>query len=499
MNEKPKTNRGWRILRRILIVLAVLVTLAAVLVTEEDWRGKRAWENYKRELEAKGEKLDWQAFVPPAVPNNQNFFCAPIFSNILDGKIAMSPEAGDGGPDLHPSTSGSGYVIYREWVVDLKTWQNYYRNQTNVNTKGKFPITPQSQTPAMDVLLALSKYDPAIEELRRAGQRPYSNLPLNYEDGFNAVSSLLPDLAALKRCARTLQLRASAELVGDQSAKALDDIKLLLRLDDSIRNSPFLISHLVRFAIYGITTQPIWEGLAGHKWSDEQLVALDTELARTDFLADYGFAMRGERAFAIAAIENLRNTRQMISPKPNSIGFITNKLTFIPSAYFYQNERSFARMSQEWLLPLVDTNLRVVSLKALRQVNAAVDAEMKHYSPYKAEALMEVPALESAMRKFAIIQTTVDMTRIACALERYRLAHGEYPESLDKLAPQFTPKLPHDIINGQPLHYRRTDDGKFILYSVGWNEKDDGGTPGLTRSGSVDVQNGDWVWQYPTK
>lgn len=45
----------------------------------------------------------------------------------------------------------------------------------------------------------------------------------------------------------------------------------------------------------------------------------------------------------------------------------------------------------------------------------------------------------------------------------------------DALAPQFIIKLPHDVINGQPLKYRRTDDGSFILYSMGWNEKDDGG------------------------
>ena len=92
------------------------------------------------------------------------------------------------------------------------------------------------------------------------------------------------------------------------------------------------------------------------------------------------------------------------------------------------------------------------------------------------------------------------MARVACALERYRLAHGEYPETLDALAPQFIEKLPHDIINGQPLHYRRTDDGKFVLYSVGWNEKDDGGTVVFTKGGSaVDREKGDWVWQYPAK
>ncbi|MEI2726621.1 MAG: hypothetical protein V9H26_24805 [Verrucomicrobiota bacterium] len=96
---------------------------------------------------------------------------------------------------------------------------------------------------------------------------------------------------------------------------------------------------------------------------------------------------------------------------------------------------------------------------------------------------------------------------MACGLERYRLAHNQYPETLDALAPQFITKLPHDVINGQPLKYRRTDDGSFILYSIGWNEKDDGGfipakKDGKTVNGreegkSVNLTEGDWVWRYP--
>ena len=77
MNETPKTKSGWRILRRILISLAILVTLIAIFYTEEDWRGKRAWENCKRELEAKGAVLDWNDYIPPPVPDDQNFFKAP--------------------------------------------------------------------------------------------------------------------------------------------------------------------------------------------------------------------------------------------------------------------------------------------------------------------------------------------------------------------------------------------------------------------------------------
>ena len=46
MNDKPKSKLPWRLLRWGLIGLAILVTLAAVLVTEENWRGQRAWASY---------------------------------------------------------------------------------------------------------------------------------------------------------------------------------------------------------------------------------------------------------------------------------------------------------------------------------------------------------------------------------------------------------------------------------------------------------------------
>ena len=114
-------------------------------------------------------------------------------------------------------------------------------------------------------------------------------------------------------------------------------------------------------------------------------------------------------------------------------------------------------------------------------------------------ATAAIPNFTKAWLTTAHHQTLVNEAQIACALERYHLAHSEYPETLDVLIPQFIKKIPHDIIGGEPFHYRRTDDGKFLLYSVGWNETDDGGQVILAKDGSVDRENGDWVWQYPMK
>ncbi|PYJ84228.1 MAG: hypothetical protein DME22_13660, partial [Verrucomicrobia bacterium] len=73
---------GWlfsrRTIRRCLFVLACLVTLVALFYAEENWRGSRAWNKYRRELEGRGALLDYRAFIPEPVPDEQNFAATPL-------------------------------------------------------------------------------------------------------------------------------------------------------------------------------------------------------------------------------------------------------------------------------------------------------------------------------------------------------------------------------------------------------------------------------------
>src|SRR5437660_12041071 len=69
---------SWRGIRTVLIALAWIATIIALLYGEENWRGRRAWNKYRRELEARGEQLDYKAFIPPAVPDAQNFGAIPF-------------------------------------------------------------------------------------------------------------------------------------------------------------------------------------------------------------------------------------------------------------------------------------------------------------------------------------------------------------------------------------------------------------------------------------
>ena len=63
----------------------------------------------------------------------------------------------------------------------------------------------------------------------------------------------------------------------------------------------------------------------------------------------------------------------------------------------------------------------------------------------------------------------------ALALERYRRRHGRYPDTLADLVPELLKAPPVDFMDGQPLRYRLTQDGHFVLYSVGLDCVDNGG------------------------
>jgi hypothetical protein len=506
-----------RNLKRALFGLACFATLIALFYAEEDWRGKHDWEKFKHDWEAKGEHFDFASVIPQPVPDDQNFALTPIvfssYGRILtcDGKVIPQDKR-----DTNFVNRLKMNVVHNyeespkdgNWqtakISDLKTWRDYYRAlaaKTN-----EFPVAPQPQSPADDVLLALSKYAPAIEELRQASQLPHSRFPLDY-DTEDPAEILLPHLAVLKQCSLALQLRAIAELQNGQSEQAFDDAMLALRLADSIRTEPILISHLVRIAILQITLQPVWEGLANHEWSDAQLAELDSELAELNFLADYKLSMRGEMVlFQGGIFDYLRHhPAQLINlsgdfggANPSLPGRIVSWL--IPTGWFYQNQLHCARPMVEFYLPAADAEQEIISPTKIHAADAAIDADTKHLTPNNVIERMLLPALGAAAKKFAYAQSSVDMARVAVALERYRLAHGEYPESLAALTPQFLEKIPHDVIGGKPLHYRRTDDGQFVLYSVGWNETDDGGVVGMTTDGkNADNRKGDWVWRYPAK
>jgi hypothetical protein len=81
----------------------------------------------------------------------------------------------------------------------------------------------------------------------------------------------------------------------------------------------------------------------------------------------------------------------------------------------------------------------------------------------------------------------------ALAVERYRLAHGEWPRDLAAVVPAYLPEVSKDPYYSQPLRYRRTADG-VVVYSLGPDQTDNEGKLDRTGSLTAGVDVGFQLW-----
>ncbi|HVV01112.1 MAG TPA: hypothetical protein VHH88_07090 [Verrucomicrobiae bacterium] len=492
--------------RRFLFGVACLITLIALFYAEEDWRGRRAWRLHKQKWEAKGEKFDIQGFVPPAVPDDQNFALTPLLKPIYEftesrkGMVQTDTNAMARLEKTDPEVQGENRQSRLELgdfekgeFADLPACAAFYIGNTN------YPQAAAGSSPGKLILTALGKFGPEIKELREAAAtRPYSRFPIHY-DTQPPWSILLPHLSSIKRLSQMMCIHAVAELDAGQSAEALIDLKVALRLSGSIHDEPFLISHLVRLVTLKMALQTLREGLARHAWSDAEIVSLQGNLNEVELLSEYKRAMRGERALSTEGIAQMQSHVKEIGFFDNS-GGVAALAAIIPAGWFYQNMVVISRMHQEFTLSVVNEKDHRVFPQISRDGAAAFQRLPRTPETILARILM--PAFEKASRQTAIAQARLDCALAACALERFRIANGKFPESLSQLTPRFLKATSHDVMDGEPLHYRREAGGGYVLYSVGWNQTDEGGKVALKQNrkdSTVDEERGDWVWTMPAQ
>jgi hypothetical protein len=523
MNPNEKSRIPWlrtRVVRRLLIALAWIVTLVVLFYAEEDWRGWHAWNNYHLQLEASGAQLDYRAFIPKPIPDDQNFAAIPVIESWFTQRTNFNKKWSDNyslasgmlGSQTNPNPpapEGNSYQGGERYFLDLVAWKTAFAaiqsGRTNSNEKlssGKLDLASRAVV-APAVVAGLVSSETELNQLRAASDRPSARYAVVY-DLDNPWGILLPHLGNIKRTVQRLQLRACAELASGQSDRALADVKLMLYLADSAKDEPFLISYLVRLACVHLAIQPVWEGLAEHAWSDAQLQELQVLFQQCDFFPQMEHSLASERAAAILTaglLERGKYHLNDLTDDPSHSGSALANLfgRIVPRGWYYQEQLNYCRLFQLQLAGAFDASQKRVfpeqigsNVKALDKVFAGRNPFTTICTRHQLLAVLLLPTLHKIPLRAAAAQTAVDEAAIACALERCRLANGQFPETLEVLVPRFISQLPNDVISGEPYKYHLTNDGQFVLYSVGWNEKDDGGVPGKTL---FNEKEGDWVWR----
>lgn len=442
--------------------LVSLILLVAVLFYPvENWRGKRAWEKCKRELAAKGESVNWDDFLPTPVPDAQNFYKAPRMT---------------------------------EWFVGRATNDLMCRLD-----ESHFSAPPQQSNAASAYLSWSDRVKTEFDTIRSALKRPCAQMDGGYT---NPATAPIPNYKCLKLVSEVLQRRAKAALLLGKSDDALRDLILLHELGRMLegrptgRPTPF-VTPVLHCVLVSAQIDVIADGLHRHAWDEDQLVAIQRQLAEINLLHQTAEGLRSERAallqtFEIArskgtdALRPLRET-QGRKGAPGSLG-----LRLIPRGWWEQNYTFTARTFQT-AIESIDLTNSVMRCDKLAAFDSTL-MNLKKFNPYTFLPMLGIPNFSRGVFFAAYNQTLVNQAQIACALERHRLSTGHYPASLGALQSRLLEKQPRDLMNGHPLNYRLTHDGGFLLYSVGRDGVDDGGVATAKNGVAVELANGDWVW-----
>ena len=340
---------------------------------------------------------------------------------------------------------------------------------------------------------------------------------------------LLPHLAELKDFTMELGDRMVLAIHDGDTHAAFTDLLAATRLVTAWKIEPVEISHLVRLADTKIVFRATWQALQTNAWPDEQLARLQVEWESANFLTNLSEILAFQCASRIAAYDYDRN--ETLHPSMPFIEFLRETLPS-PLVMWDQFKSQWRRRSylhggmydeeKDVLLYYRDREIerrnavQASSWMQMRRLPGVMN-EILFHSKYNSR----IQAIENLHRmglaaqwpgssffgRAAEAEAERRILITAIALERYREKHGAYPETLTSLTPDFLKDPLPDFMNGQPLHYRLSGNGHFLLYSVGLDCVDDGGNV-LARGNRVSKlrqfpvpgiePKEDIVWPLPT-
>jgi hypothetical protein len=488
----PFSKKLARCARRSLLTLAVVATLAVGFVVVENWRGARAWHELAAEYAARGEPLD-KLPAPASLPPERNYMQTPVLERWLFAK--------DDSPEKKVFLDGmaqpDGAVLrWREGKgFDLV---GHSKQQQLRRSKLGLPELPAKPTPAAAVLAALEPAEPVLSELRQAlAPRPEAQAmrPAALTRGASYTAPITSFRVA-RLLVTTFSAHACASLAEGRTDVALEDTLAALRLSRGFLDmpDPCLVETMIGVVCSRTALQPVWEGCTRNQWTEPQLAQLQQELARLRPLDAQERCLRTARSRFVCMLDSLSPAELVrLHEFPRKRESRWNPVSLLPSGWVQRNKMAGVRVYEAGIAAAAAVGTPEHPMRAAARAEAEAVLHERSFRPFVVLAQMMVPAMGKVTANVLGGATDLDLARVACALERHRLAHGGYPERLEALSPAYLETVPHDVIDGMPLRYRRNADGTFALYSIGSDGKDDGGVPtNKDRRGAEET--GDWIW-----
>jgi hypothetical protein len=419
MNEERRKGfelKGWHVIVGLLAVLVVLFILFRVF-------SHSALERKIEELRAKGyptsfEELEKYNQLPEGTPNAAEIYL-------------------------------KAFAAHQQMTTDEFTALPY-------GGTGKLPEAAAPFTPAMKAAMEsyLTRNHNTLDLLHQAVQIGECQYPVETSTAKGErlnktkITAHLLCQAAMWEC--SVENRHPAEKIID-----------LLGLGSSLHRDAGLNDHLVKMAVLSLSAGLLRDVLSRVQIPLENLNKLDQAFREAKSSQNMDPAFAGEICTVIEAYHNPNQSWQVNVPGGSVM-------------------RMTGMMDQNFLIALgyLTDCIDASKLPLTQRFNKCkmIGQKMGNLSFLFSPLGRFLSPLNNLAEFDARMEISHDEALTALAVERFRLAEGRLPESLEELVPKYIEAVPIDPFDGKPLRYKRLEKG-YTIYSIGEDGEDNGGVP----------------------
>jgi len=305
-----------------------------------------------------------------------------------------------------------------------------------------------------------------LELLHEAATLEYSRYPIDLNFGFRTHLDHFHDLRISNFL---LYLQAVLHGENEEPQLAIRSVISALAIANSLSKEPIIISQRAHASQYTDTISILERLINRVDFTDEQLIELSLAFANAYDDSGMKRAFVGERCMILSIC------RELSSINPDYWDSWDSDMPSVPILQLYQAlglADSYAIIYFE----LIDEYIKTFQLPPdqRQKVADAIDTRFNNISKIHILLHKFRPSLSQIvildLRNIAGLRTA----QAAIAIQRYRLATGKLPETLENLVPDYLETVPQDPFDGKELRYKKLETG-YVVYSIGEDLSDDGG------------------------
>lgn len=443
-------KRTARILTGLAVLVVALAAIYAIALAVSAARLRRAYAA----IEKSGRPMQAADIIPPIIPDTENaallYQSAALLLNAEPAPLKKNDQE-------DKNLLGYGSSLCKSLLDDSLDPNGYAELQE---------------------LLGRDVISQALSIVQQGTRRPACRFERDYTNGLQ----INPFLVKLRGLSQILGGKACLEARAGRSDVAWDLAHTQLRFADALRGEPMFISQLVRSAIIRQSCETIQKVCEASPLDAPQSADLANFLKTLDDPGPLALAADGERLlvgewFFTMPRDKLREAMRkevflFDKDTPNLFYWaIFQRIAFRPS--FLSDHAAYLGTMHDYF-------------RAIERPYSPDDAKEDFRRHSLTNMLMPAMYRIKEVHLETIAQVRITVTGLA--LLQYKQAHGAFPPTLDALDIQGL----DDPFVDRPLVYRAEGEG-FILYSVGKDQKDDGGSPKQPKQ-KTDF---DIVWRFP--